>query len=156
MINIKRAVKLFFVLDLLVVLSALYFGFSWLVNTQVGFFCSFIVTVLSLFGYKKMVENRVELSSDITPQRDILEKIEDPYELYDDERQSAEPQIKKPPRDVKAAVGGFFSLYRIVGYALFFVAFLMLLKSGYFSALPFLAGVSVTPVGAVVYGLLSK
>ena len=37
-----------------------------------------------MFTYRKMVDNQVA-SKSVDEQRDLLDKIEDPYELYDDE-----------------------------------------------------------------------
>jgi hypothetical protein len=155
-INIKLVVAVFLTIDLLIVLLSLYMGLDWLINTQIGFIGSFIITVFSLFGYKKMVENRVSLADEEFFERDTIDKIEDPYELYDEEEpKQKNSQLKENIKHVKTSARGFFSIYRIVGYAVFFILFLILAKSGHFTFLPFIIGVSMVPFGTLVCGIFA-
>jgi hypothetical protein len=154
MINFKRIVSIFLALDLSIVLLSLYMGFDWFVNTQVGFIGSFIVTVFSLFGYKKMVENKISLIDENFAERDAIDKIEDPYELYDEEESKQNvSKLRENIKHVKGSARGFFSIYRIVGYVAFFILFSILARSGHFAFFPFIIGVSITPFATLLYGI---
>ncbi|MDR0408619.1 MAG: hypothetical protein LBH45_06880 [Campylobacteraceae bacterium] len=154
MINIKYIVAVFLALNLLVVLLSLYMGFDWFINTQIGFAGSFVITVFSLFSYKKMVENRVSLTDENFIERDTIDKIEDLHDLYEESEQRTS-KLKENAKHLKTSVRGFFSIYRVIGYALFFISFLTLVKSGHFAFLPFMIGVSVTPLGTLICGIFS-
>jgi hypothetical protein len=154
MINIKLIAIIFLTIDLLAALPSLYMGFSWLINTQIGFIGSSAVIIFSLFGYKKMVENKIALTDENFNERDAIDKIEDPYDIYDEEEQKQKIfELKKNIKHVKDSARGYLSVYRISGYAIFFVLFLILIKSGYFSFLPFIIGISVMPIGTLFCGI---
>jgi hypothetical protein len=159
MINIKLAIIIFLTLDFLAAVFSSSMGFDWFVNMQVGFISSFIVIILSLFGYKKMVENKIALTDENLIERDVIDKIEDPYDLYDDYDDEKLCQktskLKENIKHVKTSARGYFSIYRIGGYTLFFISFLMLIKSGYFLFLPFIIGISIMPLGTLIYGIFS-
>jgi hypothetical protein len=153
--TIRRLALTFAMLDLIAIIASIWLGFGWLVNTQAGFFGSLIVTVFSLISYKKMVENRVENYEETG--RDELDRVDDPYELYDDEAAESRPKpsaLKQNAKAAKTGALGFFSPLRLGGYALFLVIFVALAKSGNFHILPFLAGVSITPLGAIIYAMM--
>jgi hypothetical protein len=148
MINIKLIAAVFLTLDLLVILFSLYVGFDWLINTQAGFIGSLTVVALSLFGYKRMVESKVHDGSG----RDVIDKIEDPYELYDEEETEQKgSKFKENVKHIKTSARGYLSIYRIGGYVVFFVLFLILVKNRYFAFLPFITGISIIPISTLFY-----
>ena len=53
-------------------------------NLQIAFISSFAIIVGASFAYSKMVSNHVEADL-VDEKRDLLDEIEDPHELYDDE-----------------------------------------------------------------------
>ncbi|MDR1977051.1 MAG: hypothetical protein LBQ18_08710 [Campylobacteraceae bacterium] len=152
--NINLA-AVFIAVEALLLSLCLYFGKAWLINAQVGFFSSLLIVVCSFLGYKKMITAKtLEAASD---EPDTIEKIEDPYGVWDDENGDDAPKpsaIKTAAKDAKRSARGFFSLYRTASYALFFVLFLALVKSGYFAIIPFVIGISFVPLGVIVYGVL--
>jgi hypothetical protein len=155
MINIKLIAIIFLTIDLLVALPSLCMGFSWLINTQAGFIGSLVVIILSLFGYKRMVENRAHSENFVG--RDAIDKIEDPYDLYDEEeKKQKDSKLKENVKHIKTSARGYLSIYRIGGYIAFFILFLILVKNKYFAFLPFVAGVSVIPIGTLLYAVFQS
>ena len=82
-ITVKRAIKLIVVTQL-IILATYFISFAFYINAQVAFLSSLLVIIGSSFAYRKMVNTQIE-SDNIEDKRDILDEIEDPHELYDDE-----------------------------------------------------------------------
>ena len=56
---IKKSLKIFFIVDVGVAIFCLLSGqMDWLLNTQIAFLSSLIVTIGSYLGYEKNVKNR--------------------------------------------------------------------------------------------------
>lgn len=79
----KQSIKIILVVEILILLTKL-ISFGFFINLQVAFLSSFFVIVGSSFAHRKMVVKQVE-SKNIEKKRDLLDEIEDPHELYDDE-----------------------------------------------------------------------
>jgi len=80
---VKKSIKIFAVSEFLI-LASYFYSFEFFINLQVAFLSSFFVIVGSSFAHRKMVVKQVE-SKNIEEKRDLLDEIEDPHELYDDE-----------------------------------------------------------------------
>jgi hypothetical protein len=152
MINIKLWISIFIAMEIVLITFCLYFGGVWFINTQTGFLSSLLIVIGSFLGYRKLIKTKAteDFSSD-----EFMEKIEDPYGVWDDDKSSKISSVKIAAKDIKATAHGFLSLYRVASYILFCILFLILVKSELFSFIPFIAGVSFIPLGVLICGVFS-
>ena len=139
-IMVIKAIKLIAITQILVI-ATYFISFSFYINTQVAFLSSLFVILGSSFAYKRMVNNQVE-SKAVEEKRDILDEIEDPHELYDDEPINNAPveeldlkaivqeERKKIEtfsfQSIKQGVKGGTSLFRLVPYLFLVLGFIAL------------------------------
>ncbi len=153
--------KVAFVVDVVVVgLSFFVEAPYFLLNTQVAFISSLLVVLGSFWGYKRMVQKRAKKFSG----RDVIEVLEDRYELYEESNKSAKEIFEEERAKIKASraniknfiksAPGFFSPWRLLGYLFLVVAVLVLIRKGYFEAGSFLVGLAIVPLSALLYALL--
>ena len=140
--------------DSVVVILSLFMGGYWLLNTQVAFVCSMLVTFASFFAYKKSIQKGV-LNSGGEEYRDSFDELEDPYNLFDDEQkeEGEESQVKKNKGVFKytikgfaSGIGGAINPLRLVAYGVLIASFLYLNRHGLFDAFAFFAGLSIVPI----------
>lgn len=172
-IEINRFLRLFLIIDLGVVVFCIFQGNSiWLLNTQVAFFSSLLVTVGSYLGYKKNIENRVpdEPMQNLEDDIDVIDRIEDPYDLDGEiiEKELTPEEIKEILKEEKQnqskhtfknvvfSMGGFASVYRIIGYVLLLIGFFALVNNDVFDAYSYMFGLLIVPICALVYGVGKK
>jgi len=168
--------KVFIILDLCLVLYAIVFQSSlWILNTQVAFCSSLFITIASFFSYKRNIEGRLsnlDLSkSNQTPDRDKIDEIDDPYDLYTEyeeipEEELTPDKIKEIINDEKSKVkkntlkntlfsaGGFLSIYRILGYSILIFGFFALNNNNIFLPIAFVIGLGVVPIGVLFSKLI--
>jgi len=80
---IKKSLKIFVIVDIGVILICLFLGTSdWLINTQIAFLSSLIVTIGSYLGYEKNVQKRVSDHVNEDDTYDEVDKMDDKYDLY--------------------------------------------------------------------------
>jgi hypothetical protein len=107
----------------------------------VAFLSSFFIIIGSAYAYKKMVNSEVALEN-IDEKKDILDEIEDPYELYDETPINQTPadeldlkaiviEEKKKIKilniqDIKKGFKAGVSLFRLVPYLFLIVGFIAL------------------------------
>lgn len=136
----KKDIKLIAVSELLILATYL-ISFSFFINAQVAFLSALLVILGSSYAYKRMVNNQVE-TGNFEEQRDVLETIEDPHELYDDEPINNAPveeldlkEIVKEERakiktfslsSMKHGVKGSVSIFRLGGYIFLVLGFIAL------------------------------
>ena len=135
--------------DIFVVILALFMGGFWLLNTQIAFVCSMLITFASFYAYKKSIQKGVQ-NSNGEEFRDSFDELEDPYGLFDDEQ---ETKTKKSKGVFRYTIKGFASgitgainPLRILAYIVLIVSFLYLNKHGLFSAFAFFIGLSIVPI----------
>jgi hypothetical protein len=137
---VRKSIKIFLTVEVLILLSYFY-SFEFFINLQIAFLSSFFVIVGSSFAHRKMVHGKVE-SKNIEEKRDLLDEIEDPHELYDDEPLNDAPaeelDLKQIVKDEKKKIkvlnfksmkeGGkaSFSLFRLIPYLFLVLAFIAL------------------------------
>ncbi len=141
-IMVLQNIKFFLVVQLLV--FATYFvSFEFYINVQIAFLSSFFIILGSMYTYKKMVHTKLqneELGDD--GKRDLLDTIEDPYELYDDTPLNETPAeeldlkaiVKEEKKKIKTlslknmkhGAKGSFSLFRLVPYLFLVLGFIAL------------------------------
>ncbi len=137
---VKKTIKIIGVVELLI-LSTTLISFNLFINLQVAFLSSFFIIAGSAYAYKKMINAGVALEN-IDEKRDILDEIEDPYELYDEtpinETPTDELDLKAIVTEEKKKIkilnlkeikkGGKagISLYRLVPYLFLILGFIAL------------------------------
>lgn len=172
MTTIKNFAKVFLIVDFCLIAYALIFqNYYWLLNSQVAFFSSMIISVASFFSYKKNVQNRLKnydasLQND-AEDRDKIDEIDDPYDLYSEDIQTKEEEltasrIKEIIKEEKSKVkrnsfkntifsaGGYISIYRVIGYALLILGFFALNNHHKFIPIAFLIGLGVVPIAVLL------
>ena len=140
----------YILVDLMLIIASFFLGDLWLLNTQVAFMCSMLITMASFLSYKSMVKARVA-SGDVGDDRDLLDDIEDPHKLYEEEEK--EPQkigIKQGAKNLLSSYKGALSPYRIATYGILCLAVLFLIRHGYFDGIAFLVGLGVVPISSLV------
>ena len=163
--------KVFFVIDLcLIIYSFIFQDWFWFLNSQVAFIGSLLITIASFLSYKRNVQNRLsnlDSSKQMTSEdRDKIDEIDDPYDLYTEyeeipEEQLTPQKIKEILQEEKSKVkknsfkntifsaGGFVSIYRIIGYAALVFGFFALNNNKLFLPIPFLIGLGIVPLGVL-------
>jgi hypothetical protein len=138
-----NAIKVLLIVDALLAFVAYFLGGKpWLLNTQIGFITSSLVMLGSAWSYQSMVQGRLHVGAIPDDERDTLDKLEDPYDLYDDEKvkndeEKTLPEVVKEEREnLKKSRRSFwettkdakasFSLYRLGAYLLLIMGFFYL------------------------------
>jgi len=135
-----KALKIIGITEL-IILFFYFYSFEVFINIQIAFLSSLFVILGASFAYKKMVQTQVEADS-FEDKRDLLDDIEDPHELYDDEPINDAPveeldlkAIVKEERakiktlsikSMKHGARGSVSLFRLVPYLFLVLGFIAL------------------------------
>lgn len=175
---VKNFVLIFFILDFILFLYALIFkDYIWLINTQVGFFSSLFITIASFLSYKKNIQSKISnleyTNTSKFEDRDKIDDIDDPYDLYSEYEQIPEEELttekikevlKEEKKKVKKhtfkntifSMGSFLSLYRIIGYSILIIGFFTLNNNHIFLPIAFIIGISILPLGILISKLFLK
>ncbi len=138
----KQSIKILLVYQFLVLLTYI-ISFDFYINLQIASLSSLFVILGSSYAYKKMVVTHVESKSILVQEkRDLLDEIEDPHGLYDDDPINNAPveeldlkEIVKEERakiktlsitSIKKGVRGGVSLFRLVPYIFLVLGFIAL------------------------------
>ena len=171
-INLKF-LKALVAVDLLIILiSVIFFDIKTLWSTQIGFVSSSLVMFASMRSYRRMVDARVEHNIiTIDDSKDVIDKLEDPYDLYseevvEDEEEKDLKEVVKEERkklkenrrslgqtlkDTKAAL----SIYRVSAYIVLILGFLYLNRHALLQIPSYILSLSL-PMFIVVYILMSE
>ena len=174
--EILKFAKVFIFLDLCIAIYALVFQNNlWFLNSQVAFISSLFITIATFLSYKRNIQHRIsnlDLSqSNDLEQRDKIDVIDDPYDLYTEyeeipENELTAEKIKEIINDEKSkvkkntfkntlfSVGGFLSIYRILGYGVLVFGFFALNNNGIFLPLAFILGLGIVPFGVLFSKLI--
>ena len=164
----KETIVVLVVVDLIIALLLYFFGAEhWLVNSQVAFISSSLIMLGSMQSYKSMVKGRLGAGAIPDDERDTLDKLEDPYDLFDDEEKKEEDEEKtlvevvkeeranlkknrrsivQTTKDAKAS----FSFYRLGAYAVLVFGFFYLNSNHFLKLIPYLAFLSLPTIIIVV------
>ncbi len=150
------------------VLSTVLYSKSFFVNVQVAYLSSFFVIVGASFAYKKMILTKVDAEA-YEEDRDLLDTIEDPHGLYDDEpineASAEELDLKTIVKEEKAKIKTFsiksmkhgaigsVSMFRIVPYIFLILGFIALKNNNILDLTVYLPSLLI---GIVVGSLISK
>jgi hypothetical protein len=137
---VKKVIKLFLLIQFLIT-SAYLISFEIYINIEIAFLSSFFIILGSAYAYKTMVNTQVKADI-VNEQRDLLDSIEDPHELYDNYEINETPveeldlkEIVKEERkkiktlnlkDIKKGSRAGFSPYRLVPYIFLILGFIAL------------------------------
>ena len=138
--RVKKTIKFLVILQSLVLLANI-ISFEFYINLQIAFLSSFFIIAGSAYAHKKMIKEQIELEN-IDEKKDILDEIEDPYELYEeleiDDRPIDELDIKAivkeekkkikilNVKDIKKGSKAGVSLFRLVPYIFLILGFIAL------------------------------
>lgn len=162
---IKLFWKVALILDFLLIIFALFKSSTWLLNTQIAFACSMLITFASFYAYKGMVVQKVEDGVVGDDDFDILDKIEDPHGLYDEpvieaiqeakaiQEAEVKPDkigFKQSMRNLVKSYKGALSRYRIASYLLLCVAILVLIRHELFMPMAFLIALAIVPMSSLI------
>lgn len=171
---ITKAIKIFFIIDLVVVLFCILSGeLNWLLNTQIAFFSSLIVTAGSYLGYKRNIDKRVQTYENKDDHYDELDKMDDKYDLYspqvdEDEKEFTKEEIKEElakskkalkKNNIRNMIGSFTgmaSLYRLIGYIALIIGFFYLNNNGYLHIYSYVFGFIIVPISAIILSLINS
>ena len=169
--NIKPILYSILLLDVLLIMISLYQGGTWLINSQLSFLSSALVTLASYFSYKRVIEKRVALEAESFDDRDAIDKLDDPYDLYGEEIGADESKdfkevikeerakvtsIKQTGVNLAKTAAGVFSPFRLGSYLFLFIAFLYLVNNHLFSIWAYVSGLFVVPFGVLLYALVGR
>jgi hypothetical protein len=139
-IMVKESIKLIAISELLIIATSL-FSFNFYINLQVAFLSSLFVILGSSYAYSKMVDTQIA-SDMINEDRDILDEIEDPHELYEEDSINYAPVedldlkaiVKEEKKKIKTfsmssmkhGAKGASSLFRLIPYVFLVLGFIAL------------------------------
>jgi len=159
----RNAINALLIVDIGIILFCYLSGErTWLINTQIGFITSSLVMFGSILSYRSMVYTRLNVGAISDDERDTLDKLEDPYDLYDEEKvkndedktlvevvKEERENLKKNRRsflettkDSKAA----FSFYRLGAYMLLIFGFFYLNNNKILDIPSYLFSLFIPPV----------
>ncbi len=153
-----------FIVAILYFLGAEY----WLVNSQVAYLSSALIVLGSMHSYKNMVQGRLEVGSIPDDERDTLDKVEDPYDLYDEEKidvggnchrtlvevvKEERANLKKSRRSILQTTKDAkpsFSFYRLGAYGVLILGFFYLNSNHLLRLIPYLTFLMLPSVIVVI------
>ncbi len=164
--------KIYLVVNVILISVSIFFGGLWLINTQVAFISSMLVVFASYFAYRGVVQKRLE-EGDIPKERELLDRIDDKFELFDDETSrddlSKEEFVKLYKEERKKSGGikltfmnlfkskrGIFNPIRLLAYAFMIIAIMVLIRHNLFEPIAFLIGISGVPIATLIAGYTLK
>jgi len=147
-----------FIVDLFVVIGLFFYDIKYLINSQVAFLTSLFIYIATFLSYKKNVLQNIQNYT--TNQPDEIEKIEDPYGLYDEQDLKLDSKedfekfknsIKQNNfKNLKKTIFSFFSILRLISYAIFIFAFFVLLRNQILDIFSYIAGLFIAPFGMLI------
>ena len=170
--RIDKALKIIFIVDFGVILFCFLSGeMLWILNTQIAFFSSLMVTIGSYLGYQKNIASRVEDHINDDDNYDEVDKMDDKYDLYSPEMEQIEKKEDPTPHEIKEAMkpikqnyfanfksgfSGMASLYRLFGYIGLIIGFFYLNNNQYLHIYSYITGFIIVPISTLVFGFLVK
>ena len=165
----SKAFRVFFIIDFGIVLFCILTShYDWLINTQIAFASSLMVTIGSYLGYQANIEKRVPAHSvendDPNDTYDELDKMDDKYDLYSNEviqstiteeptkediQDAMKPIKQNHFSNFKSGFSGMASLYRIFGYVGLVVGFFYLKNNGFLEVYSYIFGFIIVPLSSL-------
>ncbi len=164
--RLKRTIKLFLISEV-AIFSLWLYSYTFFLNFQIAFLASVLIMLGSTYSYKRLVDRRVA-SEDRPDDTDLIDKIDDPFDLYseeitavamEDEDLDLKAVVKEEKRRLKEnkqtfkntakSTPALVSLFRVVPYLFLVLGFIGLNNNALLSLVPFLIGLGV----GIVVGL---
>lgn len=137
---------------------------SVFVSFEIAMLSGAMITMGSLYAYRNMIRSRVD---EVDPEdyKDSIDMMDDPYDLYEDERDmeiaDVKKMIKAEKKLQKQAIientvknsGAWISAYRLIPYAFFALGFITLQNNQMLQLLPYLIGLGY---GIIIGYLISR
>ncbi|NOZ90152.1 MAG: hypothetical protein GXO60_02580 [Epsilonproteobacteria bacterium] len=162
----KNSINALLIIDIGIVVFCLLSGNRiWFINSQIGFITSSLVILASILSYRNMVKSRLDNGIVVAEDnRDTIEKIEDPFDLYSEDEieenksmkeivQEEKTKLKKNRRsiwqitkDSKAAL----SFYRLGAYGLLILGFFYLNNNHKLDISSYLFALSIPPIVVII------
>jgi len=123
-----------------------------------------LITMGSLYAYRNMIRTRT-LDVEIGDSKDTIDMMDDPYDLYEEERQDEVADIKELIKEEKAKqkqniienttknAVAWVSVYRLLPYAFLVLGFLGLQNNHMMQLLPYMTGLGI---GIIIGYFLAK
>jgi hypothetical protein len=137
---VKKAISIFAIVEVVILFSYL-FSAKAFANIEVAFLSSFFIIIGASYAYKRMIMAKVA-SGEYIEERDLLDKIEDPHELYDGKKINDAPpeelnlkeivkeeKAKVKPlniKNMKYGIKGGASIFRLLPYLFLILGFIAL------------------------------
>jgi len=143
-------------------------NFTVIINFQIGFLSSFIIIMGSYIGFKSKIDSSVSEYKGEYKDIDLLDKIDDRFDLYSkeikfDESIDIKEVIKEEKSKNRANIiknlkysGSFFSLYRIFGYLFLILGFFYLNNNALLNITIYLISLGIVPIAILTSVLFSK
>lgn len=124
-----------------------------MISFFVAMFSSMLIVAGSLYSYRNMIQSRVG-DVNVDDIKDSIDMMDDPYDLYEEEREQEITDIKQMIKEEKARQKGniiqnttknasaMVSIYRLVPYAFLILGFIALNNSHTLNVLPYLIGLA--------------
>jgi len=162
-----------FIADVILALYAIVFGKGeWLINSQVAFMSSTLIVFASMLSYRGMVHGRLNVGAIPDDERDTLDKLEDPYDLYDDNVEIVEKEktlvevVKEERKNLKKSKRTFWeatkdskaslSFYRLAAYGILILGFFYLNSNKLLDVTAYLLSLGIPPIIIVIALLQNK
>jgi len=155
----SRLLRFYLLGDIFVILLSLFQGGDWLLNTQMAFVCSLLITLASFRSYHTFVERRVDAG--LIPDDKFDKYYDDDKEDDDEANENEVPRVakvgfKQSFQNLALSYKSALSLYRIVSYGVLFLAVLFLIRHDNLDAIAFFVGLSVVPLSSFLSVLFVK
>jgi len=164
---VKRTIKLFIASEIAIFALWLY-SYTFFINFQVAFLASTLILLGSTYSYKRLVERRVA-SEERPDDTDLVEKIDDPFDLYSEEIRAEavadedldlkaivkEEKKRLKPQNIKntaKSAPALVSIFRVLPYLFLVLGFIGLKNNGLLSLVPFLVGLAAGIVTGLYMG----
>lgn len=143
------AVLLQAIISLLLFISKAVFA-----SFEVAVLSGALITMGSLYAYRNMIRTRT-LDVEVGDSKDVIDMMDDPYDLYEEEREGEVEDIKELIKEEKAKQkqniienttkngSAWVSVYRLLPYAFLVLGFLGLQNNHTLVLLPYLTGLGI-------------
>ena len=161
----KNIVFRWLITDIIIILFCIINdNYIWLINTQVAFISSLLISIATFFSYKNNVIKQV--NSEYKKQfddLDMIDKIDDPYDLYSSDineeiiinptkeqiLEANKPIKQNYFKNFKKTFLSYASFYRLSAYIVLIVNFFYLNNNGLLSVYPYLLGFLIVPISSL-------
>lgn len=154
--RVQKTIRIALVSELLV-LAIWFYSYEFFINFQIAFISSVLILLGSTYSYKRLVDRRVA-SEERPDDVDLVERIDDPFDLYSEEIRSDEVPadedvdikalVKEEKKRIKVqnvkntakSAPALLSLFRLIPYLFLVLGFIALKNNALLSLIPYLIG----------------